>query len=222
MTKIKIDFFIMPKVDQENRSAKFIIQDINSNKTYVKYFQKTDEMSIKNIQDSLNTVNNISGKIDDNTDNMASNLQKMNNIKKLYLKNVHNILTYDQKTQINFQDTFYEKIFDLDSKKNNFIEVNFELSLEYQDTDDRHYVKTDYKIFDENNNNLFEKQVTNNDYIYYSNKLIIDENIFYNFISDVKKIKFVIRFKSISSSRVIKIFYIKNDNYRLILKNYST
>ena len=53
MSKIKIDFFIAPKETQQNRSAKFIIKDINSNKIYIKYFQKTDEMSIKDIQDSL-------------------------------------------------------------------------------------------------------------------------------------------------------------------------
>ena len=56
----------MPKIGQENRSAKFIIQDINSNKIYIKYYQKTDEMNIKNIEDSLNTVNNFSEKIDEN------------------------------------------------------------------------------------------------------------------------------------------------------------
>ena len=56
MSKIKIDFFIAPKRSQQNRSAKFTIQDINSNKIYLKYFQKTNEMSIKDIQDSLDTV----------------------------------------------------------------------------------------------------------------------------------------------------------------------
>ena len=76
MSKIKIDFFIAPKTTQQNRSAKFIIQDINSNKIYIKYFQKTEEMTIKDIQDSLNTVNNITAdleKIDENKDNIASN-----------------------------------------------------------------------------------------------------------------------------------------------------
>ena len=53
MTKVKIDFFIAPKETQQNRSARFTIQDINSNKIYIKYFQKTEEMSIKDIQDSL-------------------------------------------------------------------------------------------------------------------------------------------------------------------------
>ena len=60
ISKIKIDFFIAPKETQQNRSAKFFIRDINSNKIYVKYFQKTEEMSIKDIQDSLNNVKNIS------------------------------------------------------------------------------------------------------------------------------------------------------------------
>ena len=40
MTKVKIDFFIKPNVGQENRSAQFIIKDINSNKIYVKYYKK--------------------------------------------------------------------------------------------------------------------------------------------------------------------------------------
>ena len=63
MSKIKIDFFIQPKSDQQHRTAKFIVRDINSNKIYLKYFQKTDEMSIKDIQDSLNTVKDISKSI---------------------------------------------------------------------------------------------------------------------------------------------------------------
>ena len=43
MSKIKIDFFIAPKETQQNRSAKIrTIQNINSNKIYIKYFQKTE------------------------------------------------------------------------------------------------------------------------------------------------------------------------------------
>ena len=40
MTTIKIDFYIRPKLSQQNRSASYKIIDINSNKIYVKYFQK--------------------------------------------------------------------------------------------------------------------------------------------------------------------------------------
>ena len=44
---------------------------------------------------------------------------------------------------------------------------------------------------------------------------------FYNFTKNIKRIKFVIKFQKISSSRVTKIFYIKNDNHRLVIKNYG-
>ena len=178
----------MPEIGQENRSAKFVIQDINSNEIYIKYYQKTDEMSIKNIQDSLNTVNNISANLEENKEDIASNLEKINNIKKTYLKNVYNILLYDQKTQIDFRkDIFYKKVFDVDANKNDFVEIAFKIELEYQDTDDRNYVKTIYELFDENDNKLYKKSIINNDYLYFSNRLIIDENIFYNFTKNVKK-----------------------------------
>ena len=80
--------------------------------------------------------------------------------------------------------------------------------------------KTLYEIFDDNDNSLYVKSVTNNNYTYFSNRVIVDENIFYDFTKEVKKIKFVIKFQMILS-RVIKIWYIKNDNYRLIIKNYG-
>ena len=183
---------------------------------------------------------NNDGKVDANKNNISSNLIKINsneddilsnsseidyiknNISKSYLKNIYNILFYDKKTQINFKkDVFYEKVFDIDAGINDFIEMNFKIELEYQDTDDRHYVKSIYEIFDENNNRLYIKSINNNEYNYFSNKLIIDGNIFYNFTKNVKKIKFVIRFQKLLSSRVVYILYIKNDNYRFILKHYS-
>ena len=33
--------------------------------------------------------------------------------------------------------------------------------------------------------------------------------------------KFVTKFQKLSSSRVIYLYYIKNDNYRLIIKHYG-
>ena len=102
MTKIKIDFFIMPKTGNENRSARFDIPDINSNKIYIKYYQKTDELSIKNIQDSLNTVNNISS--------IIGNLEKS-----LYLENLLNILYHENDIQIG--RIFFEKTYTINAKK---------------------------------------------------------------------------------------------------------
>ena len=98
--------------------------------------------------------------------------------------------------------------------------MKFKIDLQYEDISERNYVKTIYDIFDENNNNLYIKSITNNDYVYFSNRVIVDEDIFCNFNKNVKKIKFVIKFQMLLS-RVIKIWYIKNNNYRLTMKNYG-
>ena len=112
MSKIKIDFFIAPKVTQENRSAKFFIRDINSNKIYVKYYQKTDEMSIKDIQDSLNTVNNISNDLEKLDKKIDDSIK---------LKNIKNILFYNERDQINFKGIFFDQTFELNIKKMIFL-----------------------------------------------------------------------------------------------------
>ena len=143
-----------------------------------------------------------------------------NNNSTQYLKNVYNILFYDKKTQIDFRNMFYEKVFDVNANKNDFIEMKFKIDLQYEDISERNYVKTIYQLFDENDNSLYIKSVNNNNYTYFSNRIIVDENIFYNFNKVVKKIKFVIKFQMLLS-RVIKIFYIKNDNYRLTIENYG-
>ena len=95
----------------------------------------------------------------------------------------------------------------------------FKIDLKYEDISERNYVETAYEIFDDNDNSLYIKSVTNNNYTYFSNRVIVDENIFYNFTKNLKKIKFVIKFQMLLPN-VIKIFYIKNDNYRLVIKYY--
>ena len=145
-----------------------------------------------------------------------------NNKSAQYLKNIYNILIYDSKIQIDFRkDIFYEIFFDVNANQNDFVEIFFKIQLEYRDTDDRNYVKTFYELFDENSNSLYVKSVNNNNYTYFSNKMTIDENISYNFTNNIKKLKFVIKFQKLSSTRVIYSYYIKNDNYRLILKHFG-
>ena len=204
-----------------------------SNFLSIKYYKKMNLISTyNNLGDLENNIlsnkNNISTnliKINSNEDDILSNLSEINYLKnnKSYLKNVYNISFYNEKTQIDFRKhIFYEKVFDINAGINDFIEIKFKIDLEYRDTDDRHYIKSIYEIFDENNNSLYIKSINNNEYNYFSNRLIIDENIFYNFNKDIKKIKFVIKFQKLLSSRVIYLYYIKNDNYRFILKHYST
>ena len=98
--------------------------------------------------------------------------------------------------------------------------MNFKINLQYEDIYERNYVKTIYELFDENDNRLYTKSINNNKYLYFSNKVVIDENVFYNFNKSIKKIKFIIKFQMLLPN-VIKIWYINNENYRMIIKNYT-
>ena len=206
----------------------------------VKYYKKINLISVNNnvgnlenaillnssrIDTNKSDISTNLIKINTNEDEIAYNLNEINYIKnnnsKPYLKNIHNTLFYDSKTQIDFRGIFFEKVFDVNANRNDFMEMNFKIDLQYEDISERNYVKTIYEIFDENDNSLYVKSIINNEYSYFSNRVIVDENIFYNFTKDVKKIKFVIKFQMILPN-VIKIWYIKNDNYRLVIKKYGS
>ena len=218
-----------------------LLNTFKSNFLYIKLYKKINTLSVNNnLTDLENDISSNLTKIENNKSDISTNLIKINsneddilyNLNEInylknnkstqYLKNISNILIYESKTQINFRnDSFYEKIFDVNAKQNDFIEISFKIQLEYEDTNDRHYIKSIYELFDENNISLYVKSVTIDEYQFFQKKLTIDENIFYNFNKNVEKLKFVIKFQKLLSSRVIKIFYIKNDNYRLILKHYG-
>ena len=196
------------------------IDDDSNNYININYIEKNNEDIEKNKKNISSNLLEIST----NKGNISSNLSEINNIKndnsKSYLKNIYNILFYDNKTQISFRNLFFEKVFDVNFKQNDFLEMYFKIDLHYENISKRNYVKIIYQLFDENDNSLYIKSVNNNDYTYFSNRVIIDENIFYNFTYNIKKLKFIIKFQMLLS-RVIKIWYIKNDNYRLILKHFG-
>ena len=180
----------------------------------------TNSAKIKNKENSISS--NLIG-INTNEDSITYNSSEIDNIKKIsksYLKNIYNISFYDKKTQIDFKNLFHEKLFDVSGNINDFIEMNFKMTLEYENIVQRNYVNTIYEIFDENDNSLYIKYGSINEYSYFSNKLTINENVFYNFTKNVKKINFVIKFQMVIPG-IIKIWYIKNDNYRLVIKNYG-
>ena len=123
-----------------------IYNTFNSNFLSVKYYKKISVTSVNSdIGDLENTILSNSSKIDTNKDDMSTNLININtndtdiaynlreinyiknNISKPYLKNIYNILFYDSKTQVYFKDLFYEKVFDVNTNKNDFIEVNFKI-----------------------------------------------------------------------------------------------
>ena len=197
MSKIKIDFFIQPKTDQQHRSAKFIVRDINSNKIYLKYFQKTDEMSIKDIQDSLNAVNSMTSKI--------------------YLKNLFNELYHEN--DISIEHIFFEKIYAINAKRNDFIEVYFKLLIKYDDVSNSKHITTNFILYD-GDVELNSYSYDNNVYIGNSNTDILLNNAFYyNFDKDVNKLKIAITFTKRRS--YVKISYSSINNNRLIIKHYG-
>ena len=205
----------------------------DSNFLCIKHYKKINVISVYNdLGDIENNIllnkNNISTNlinIRGNEDNIAHNLNEINYIKnnnsKSYLKNIYNIISYNSKTQIDFRNLFDEKVFAVDAKQNDFIELNLKMLLEYENINEKIYINIVYEIFDENNNSLYISTINNNDYQYFSNKVSIKENIFYNFMRYIKNIKFRIKFV-MTTVKVIKIWYIKNNNYRFILKHYAT
>ena len=207
MSKIKIDFFIAPKETQQNRSAKFTIQDINSNKIYIKYFQKTNEMSIKDIKDSLDNVKNIS-----------NDLEKIND--SIKLKNIKNILFYDERDQINFKGIFFNKTFELNIKKNDFIEIDLRMLLDYENINEAHIIITEFKLYNDNDEQIYTATYNNGDSISYKNFVFINKHIFYNFDKDTKNLKIIIEFR-MTRVEVVKIWYEPKNLDRFIIKHYG-
>ena len=198
------------------------IDDDNESYINIDYLDRNNEERINTNKNNIST-NLI--KINSNEDDILTNLNEINYLKnnKSYLKNVYNILFYNNNEQISFKDQiFYEKIFELNANKNDFIEMSFKIELEYRNINDRNYVKNIYEIFDENDNSLYIKTISNDEYSYFSNKVTIDEDIFINFTKNIKKIKILIKFQKLSASKIIYLYYMKNPNYRFILKHYSS
>ena len=192
MSKIKIDFFIAPKETQQNRSAIFTIKDINNNKIYVKYYQKTDEMSIKDIQDSLS---------------------------KLYLKNLFNDIYHEN--DVSIDHIFFDKTYTINAKRDDFIEVYFKLLIKYDDVSNAKHITTNFILYNmSNGQELISYSYDNSDYISNSNTDILLNNAFYyNFDNDVNKVKIAITFTKRRS--YVKISYSSINNNRLILKHYG-
>ena len=219
------------KVDTNTADISSNLGKIDSNINAIKLINKNSQDNAKDISSNKGLIstnkNNISTnliRINTNEDNIAINLEEINYLKNnnSYLKNVYNILFYNNNEQISFKDEiFYEKVLDVDAAINDFIEIKFKIALEYRHINDRNYVKNIYEILDENDNSLYIKSASNSEYSYFSNRVVIDEEIFYTFTKNIKKMKFVIKFQKLSASRVIYLYYIKNDNYRLTIKNYG-
>ena len=77
-----------------------------------------------------------------------------NNNSKPYLKTLIIFYFLTQKLKLILKE-FFEKVFDFNANKNDFIEMNFKIDLQYEGISERNYFKTIYEIFDENDNSLY-------------------------------------------------------------------
>ena len=143
-----------------------------------------------------------------------------NNKSTQYLKNIYNILFYNKKTQIDFRNNFYNKTFELNANKNDFIEINLRILLDYENINESHLVFTTFKLIDDDDE-LYIGTYNNKDNISYKNFVFINENIFYNFVKDTKKLKILIYFRKADTKAVIKIWYKPVNTDRMIIKHFS-
>ena len=107
------------------------IDDDNDNYININYVDKNNE----DIEKNKNNISTNLIKINSNEDDIAYNLSEINYLKNnksiQYLKNVYNILFYNKRTQIDFRNNFYEKVFNVNANKNDFIEINLRILLDY-------------------------------------------------------------------------------------------
>ena len=110
--------------------------------------------------------------IKNNDADIAYNLRQINNIKnfRTHLKNLYNVLFYDKKTQIDIDNLFYKKVFNVDAKEKNFIKFDFKMLLEYELINEKTYIKSIYQIKDIDDNILYTKTIDHT-YTYFEEKI---------------------------------------------------
>ena len=137
------------------------------------------------------------------------------------LKNLFNIKYYDYKKEIKFNESFFNKTFNLDFKKNDFVDIDLKMKLEYENVDDSEIISTKIKLYNDINEEIFVTNYNNKDSISYSNFVFLNKNILYNFIEDTKFVKIIITFEFQQIKSIKKIHYIPTNNDRLYLKHYG-
>ena len=137
---IKIELILSLIDDVNNTVDCKICNTYNSNFLSIKYYKKINLISLNNnLGDLESTILSNSSKIDTNKNDISTNSIKINsneddilynlseityiknNISKSYLKNVYNILYYNVKEKIDFNNNFYNKTFEFNAKKMIFL-----------------------------------------------------------------------------------------------------
>ena len=204
--KIELVLSILDSIDK-SVSCK-LYNSLRSNFLCIKHYKKINSIFINN-----NLV--------DLEDNISSNLEKINNVSKNKLINISNDVFYNNDAQVNFSNdkNFFENEYIISFKKDNFIEIYFTMLINYVNINCKNYVRSIYKISN-NKIALYERNIDHSNYSFFNNYLTIDEKFFYNFNEDMQNITFSIKFEMIDI-KVIRLFYNKRNNNRLILKHFG-
>ena len=78
--------------------------------------------------------------------------------------------------------------------------------LEYQNIKESHICTTEFRLYDDNIEQIYIATYNNGDNILHSNFVFINKNIFYNFKKDTKNLKILIEFRMIRD-KAVKIYY---------------
>ena len=104
-------------------------------------------------------------------------------------------------------------------KKNDFIEIDLRMLLDYENIKESHITITELKLYDDNEQ-IYILTYNNGDSISYSNYVFLNKNIFYNFTKDTKNLKIIIEFR-MAKVEVVKIWYLPKNTDRMIIKHYG-
>ena len=92
--------------------------------------------------------------------------------------------------------------------------------LKYDDVSDAKYVTTNFKLYDNNGNELYTASYDNSDYIANSNTdILLDNAFYYNFNSNTTNLKIILSFSMSRSG--LNITYSSVNTNRLIIKQYG-
>ena len=115
---------------------------------------------------------------------------------------------------------FFNKTYKSNIKKDDFIEINLRLLLDYENINESHITVTELKLYDDNDKEICTASFNNGDNISFKNFVFINKYIFYNFEKDTAKLRILIYFR-MTDIKVVKIRYLPKNTDRMIIKHYG-
>ena len=204
------------------------IDDDNESYINIDYLDRNNDGNNEQVDINVRDISSNLGKINTNVTDISSNLGKINNIvNNLILKNVYYITLFYDKKKVIVNKPFFSKTFDnINIKKNDFIEMDFNMFLEYGTIKDSELIYTVIEFLDDDDKKIFSKSIGNSFFrIYYTDfKFIsINKNIFYTFEKDITSLKMKVELyrDSFFQSWIDKIWYLPKYTDQSVLKHYK-